>query len=202
MEKIRADRRSIYFFRIVVNIGENNNIKPFYTRRMQAMAENTAQYGWDASMGISLYEKIRQDMKTSMLKKDTAVRDTMRLIMGAFPEITVPITLESGKKSTRAKTPEEITDEDIHNIIRKFVKSEKTVLEIKKETSSDYLALLESYLPKMATTEEIEAWIKSNVDFSGIKSPMQAMGTVMKHFGKLADGNQVKGILQGMTVKK
>jgi hypothetical protein len=40
------------------------------------------------------------------------------------------------------------------------------------------------------------------VDFSTIKSPMQAMGTVMKHFGKLADGNQVKGILQGMNVEK
>jgi uncharacterized protein YqeY len=169
---------------------------------MQTMADKTAQYGWDASTGISLYDKIRQDMKTSMINKDTQVRDTMRLIMGAFPEITVPITLESGKKSTRAKTPEEITDEDIHNIIRKFVKSEKTVLEIKKETSSNYLTLLESYLPKMATTQEIEAWIKSNVDFSAIKSPMQAMGTVMKHFGKLADGNQVKAILQGMTVKK
>ena len=166
------------------------------------MAENTATYGWDASMGISLYDKIRQDMKTSMLKKDTAVRDTMRLIMGAFPEITVPITLESGKKSTRAKTPEEITDEDIHNIIRKFVKSEKTVLGLKKEASSDYLELLESYLPKMASTEEIEAWIKSNVDFSAMKSPMQAMGTVMKHFGKLADGNQVKAILQGMSAEK
>jgi len=153
-------------------------------------------------MEISLYDKIRQDMKTSMLKKDTAVRDTMRLIMGAFPEITVPITLESGKKSTRVKTPEEITDEDIQNIIRKFVKSEKTMLEIKKETSSDYLSLLESYLPQMATTEEIEAWIKTNIDLSAVKSPMQAMGSVMKHFGKLADGNQVKGILQGITAKK
>lgn len=166
------------------------------------MAENTAQYGWDASLGISLYDKIRQDMKTSMLKKDTGVRDTMRLIMGAFPEITVPITLGTGKKSTRSKTPEEITDEDIHNIIRKFVKSEKTVLEIKKETSSDYLERLESYLPKMATTEAIEAWIKTNIDFSAIKSPTQAMGAVMKHFGKLADGNQVKAILQGMTAQK
>lgn len=166
------------------------------------MAEKTSGYGWDASMGISLHDKIRQDMKTSMINKDTAVRDTMRLIMGAFPEITVPITLESGKKSTRAKKPEEITDEDIHNIIRKFVKSEKTVLELKKETSSDYLELLESYLPKMATAEEIEAWIKSNVDFSNFKSPMQAMGTVMKHYGKLADGNQVKAILQAMNVEK
>ena len=166
------------------------------------MTENTARYGWDASMGISLHDKIRQDMKTAMMNKDTEVRDTTRLIMGAFPELTVPITLESGKKSTRAKKPEEITDEDIHNIIRKFVKSEKTVLELKKETTSDYLELLESYLPKMATTEEIQDWIKSNVDFSNFKSPMQAMGNVMKHFGKLADGNQVKDILQAMPAEK
>ena len=166
------------------------------------MAEKTTQYGWDASMGIPLYDKIRQDMKTSMITKDTQVRDTMRLIMGAFPEITVPIMLESGKKSNRAKKPEEITDEVIHNIIRKFIKSEKTVLELKKETSSDYLELLKSYLPKMATAEEIEVWIKRNVDFSNFKSPMQAMGSVMKHFGKLADGNQVKAILQKMNTEK
>ena len=65
--------------------------------------------------------------------------------------------------------------------------------------SLDYLELLESYLPQMATPQEIEAWIKSNVDFSNLKSPMQAMGSVMKHFGKLADGNQVKAVLQEMS---
>ncbi|MCF6247626.1 MAG: GatB/YqeY domain-containing protein [Desulfobacula sp.] len=161
-------------------------------------SENTSEYGWDTSMGISLYDKIRQDMKSAMIKKDTAVRDTMRLIMGAFPGLTVALTLESGKKTTRVKKPEEITDEDIQNIIRKFAKSEKTVLELKKETRSDYLELLNQYLPKMATSDEIFQWIQDNVDLSEFKSPMQAMGSVMKHYGKLADGNQVKGILQGM----
>jgi uncharacterized protein YqeY len=162
------------------------------------MTDITDKYGWDASMKVSLYDKIRQDMKSAMIKKDTAVRDTMRLIMGAFPSLTVSITLESGKKTTRTKKSEEITDDDLLNIIRKFVKSEKTVLELKKETTSDYLELLNLYLPKMATSEDIEAWILANVDFSEFKSPMQAMGNVMKHFGKLADGNQVKIILQKM----
>ncbi len=162
------------------------------------MTDITDKYGWDASMKVSLYDKIRQDMKSAMIKKDTAVRDTMRLIMGAFPSLTVSITLESGKKTTRTKKPEEITDEDLLNIIRKFVKSEKTVLELKKETTSGYLELLDLYLPKMATSEDIEAWILDNVNFSEFKSPMQAMGNVMKHFGKLADGNQVKSILQKM----
>ena len=43
---------------------------------------------------------------------------------------------------------------------------------------------------------EIEAWIKENIDLTGYKNPIQAMGPVMKHFGKLADGNLVKQILQ------
>lgn len=162
------------------------------------MSEISKEYGWDASMEISLYDKIRQDMKRAMIKKDTAVRDTMRLIMGSFPSLTVSITLESGKKSNRVKTPEEIIDEDVLNIIRKFVKSEKTVLEIKKETTSDYLELLNFYLPRMATSQEIEQWVRENVDLAQFKSPVQAMGVVMKHFGKLADGNQVKEVLKNM----
>ena len=71
-------------------------------------------------------------------------------------------------------------------------------LEIKKEDSSPYLELLNTYLPQMATEDEIVAWIKENVDFSSLKSPIQAMGNVMKHFGKLADGNDVKQILSKM----
>jgi len=156
------------------------------------------EYGWDNALGISLYDKIRQDMKSAMIKKDTGVRDTMRLIMGAFPSLTIPITLESGKKTTRVKKPAEITDDDLINIIRKFVKSEKTVLEYKKQTTSDYLELLNLYLPKMASFEQIEQWIKDNIDLSKYNSPMQAMGSVMKNFGKLADGNLVKQVLTKM----
>ncbi len=149
-------------------------------------------------MDISLHDKIRQDMKTAMVNKDKDVRDTMRLIMGSFPSLTVPITLESGKKSFRVKQPDEITDEDILDIIRKFVKSELTVLEHKQKATSDYLELLNTYLPKMASADEINEWIRENIDFSQIKSPMQAMGKVMKHYGKLADGRVVQEILKAM----
>jgi uncharacterized protein YqeY len=156
----------------------------------------SADYGWIEGTGISLLEKIRQDLKAALRNKDHGVRDTLRQIMSEFPNLTVPIQLESGKKTTRLKKPEEITDEDILDIIRKLVKSEKIVLEARKETSSDYLQTLERYLPRMATREEIAAWIRANIDLSDFKSPMQAMGPVMKHFGKLADGSLVKQILQ------
>ena len=156
------------------------------------------KYGWDASMGISLHDKIRQDMKQAMVSKDTIVRDAMRLIIGAFPDLTMPITLESGKKTTRVKTADEITDDDVQGIIRKFVKSEKVVLEVQKKETSDYLEVLNAYLPKMADRAQIEAWIADNIDFSSLKSPMQAMGKVMKHFGKRADGEMVKQVLKEM----
>lgn len=156
-------------------------------------------YGWNEQLNTPLLTKLKSDLKTSMRQKDITAKDAIRLIMSEFPKLTIPLTLESGKKSSRLKTAEEITNEDILDIIRGFVKSEKSVLEIKKETSSEYLEFLELYLPKMAETAAIEIWIKANIKMANFKSPMQAMGPVMKHFGKLADGNTVKGILEKMA---
>ena len=155
--------------------------------------------GWSQDMGISLHDKIKADLKKSMLDKRHEVRDALRVLMGEYPKLTVPITLESGKKTFRVKKPEEITDDDLLGIIRGLVKSEKSVLEFQKKETSPYLEVLESYLPKMAGREEIMAWIDANINFANFKSPMQAMGTIMKHFGKLADGNLVKSLLQEMT---
>ena len=153
-------------------------------------------YGWHDGMTISLLDKLKNDLKLSMLNKDDAVKGAIRVVMSEFPKITVPITLESGKKTTRPKKPEEITNDDIVDVLHSLVKSEKTTLELKKEETSDYLEVLESYLPKMATKEEISAWITENIDFSQFKNSMQAMGPIMKHFGKKADGNTVKAVLQ------
>jgi uncharacterized protein YqeY len=156
-------------------------------------------FGWDKDMPMSLHTKIKLDLKTAMLKKEVEVKNALRQIMAEYPGLTVPITLESGKKTTRPKKSEEITDGDIIGIIQKLVKSENTVLEAKKRETSDYLEILESYLPRMAAKEEIVAWIKDNIDLAEFKSPMQAMGPIMKHFGKLADGKLVKQILQDLN---
>jgi uncharacterized protein YqeY len=159
------------------------------------MTEST-EYGWNQEMPVSLLEKIKHDLKTAMLNKDSEARNAMRLIMAEFPKLTVPLTLESGKKSSRLKKPEEITNDDIIGIINGLVKSEQTVLEVKNEESSKYLEILQTYLPTMASREEISAWIKGNIDFSQYKNKMQAMGAIMKHFGKTADGKMVNQILQ------
>ncbi len=153
-------------------------------------------YGWRSDNPLSLHAKIRADLKTAMLSKEASARDTLRQILSEFPNLTVPLVLKSGKKTTRVKKPDEITDDDVLDIIRKLVKSEKTVLELKGEAGSPYLEMLGKYLPRMASEDEILEWITANIDFAQFKSSIQAMGPVMKHFGKLADGNVVKKLLQ------
>jgi len=157
-------------------------------------------YGWNAAMGVTLLAKLKSDLKAAMLSKNEAVKGALRIIISEFPtKITMPITLESGKKSTRAKRDDEITDDDIISLIMGLCKSERQTLEYKKEASSEYLEILEAYLPTMATEEEIAAWARENIDLAQFKSAMQAMGPIMKHFGKSADGNVVKKVLAGMA---
>jgi uncharacterized protein YqeY len=62
--------------------------------------------------------------------------------------------------------------------------------------TSAFIDVLTPYLPQQAEQAEILAWIKENIDFSGMKSKMQPMGPIMKHFGSRADGNAVREILQ------
>jgi uncharacterized protein len=148
---------------------------------------------------MPLFGRLKADLKEAMKNRDDTKRSAIRQVMAEYPALTVPIQLADGKKTTRPKKPEEITDEDIQGIIRKLVKSEKMVMAAKGETSSGYVAVLESYLPRLTSRAEIRAWIKANVDFSSFQSPMQAMGVIMNHFGKSADGGEVKSVLQEMV---
>jgi uncharacterized protein YqeY len=116
--------------------------------------------------------------------KDTDRKETLRVVLGEFDR--------QGQKT--------LTDEEVAGVLRKLVKSERETLELKGERDSAFIRTIEAYLPKMATDEEIEAFIKENIDFSGIKNKMQAMGPIMKHFGEKADGHAVKRILESHEV--
>ena len=143
-----------------------------------------------------LLQRLKEDLKEAMRSKDAGKRDAIRQIMAEFPKLTIPITLESGKKTTRLKKSSEISNDDIIGIIRSLAKSEQTVLEMTKSETSAYLETLQGYLPQLADRETIVAWIQENIDFTQYKNKMQAMGTIMKHFGKSADGKMVNTILK------
>lgn len=132
---------------------------------------------------MNLQSQIKKDLSVAIKAKDERKKDALRVILGEFGRLD--------KK--------ELSDDEIVKILKKLMKSEKEVLERKGETAdSEFIKVVETYLPKMATEEEISSWIQQNIDFSQFKNKMQAMGVIMKHFGSTADGNFVKEILQKM----
>lgn len=131
---------------------------------------------------MRLQEIIKKDLAIAMKAKDGDRKDAVRVILGEFSR--------GGKK--------ELSDEEVIGILKKLIKSEKELLSQKGEIFSEFIGVVESYLPQMAAPEEIVAWIKTNIDFTQYKNKMQAMGPIMKHFGAAVDGNSVKMILKDL----
>lgn len=132
---------------------------------------------------MSLQDKIRSDLKESMKAKEEARTSALRVLLGEF----------------QRQPKKELEDKEIIAIVRKLVKSENEALAAEKAESSEYLHVLEGYLPTQASEESIREWIIANVDFGQIKNKMQAMKPIMNHFAGTADGNTVKRILESLN---
>jgi uncharacterized protein len=132
---------------------------------------------------MTIQKQIKQDLSAAIKAKDRQKKDALRVILGEFNRLD--------KK--------ELSDDEAVKVMTKLVKSEKELLDKKGiETDSAFIGIVENYLPKRASQEEIIQWIQQNIDFSEFKNKMQAMSIIMAHFGASADGNEVRGILQNM----
>ena len=130
---------------------------------------------------MTLQDKLKADLKSAMKARDETKKNAIRVAMGEMAR--------SDKK--------QLPDDEIIRILKQLIKSEKEMLEKSgRGATSPFIAIIEAYLPKMATQDEIGQWITANIDFSAYKNKMQAMGTIMAHFGASADGNTVKQVLQ------
>lgn len=131
---------------------------------------------------MGLQEKIKSDLKESMKARDANRTSALRVVLGEF----------------QRQAQKELSDQEVQGVIRKLVKSENELLAKSGGESSDYLGVLEGYLPKQPTETEIREWIEGNVNMDDFKNKMQAMKPIMNHFGGAADGNMVKRILESL----
>ena len=131
---------------------------------------------------MTLREQIKIDLTRAMKEKDDVRKEALRVVLGELSR--------QGQK--------DLTDEDVVKILKKLLKSESELLASSGASTSPFSRILEEYLPKMVSDEEILAWIRENVDFDQYKNKMQAMGPIMKHFGAAADGNRVRDLLQSL----
>jgi uncharacterized protein len=132
---------------------------------------------------MKLQEQIKKDLTLAIKAKAEKRKDALRVILGEMSRLD--------KK--------ELSDDEVVKILKKLLKAEKEVVEKKGEKEdSEFIRVVEGYLPRMATESEIRVWIERNIDFSEFKNKMQAMGPIMKHFATTADGDIVKKILLQM----
>ena len=140
---------------------------------------------------MDLFEKVREDIKNAMKAKDKVALETLRNVKKFFLEAkTAP-----GANDT-------LTDADALKIIQKLVKQGKDSAEIYTQQSRADLAeaelaqvkVLETYLPKQMTAEELEVEVKAiiaQVGAAGPKDMGKVMGVASKALAGKAEGRAI-----------
>src|SRR3989344_5437934 len=146
---------------------------------------------------MSLHQDIRGQMIEAMKARDTARLNVLRGLLSSFTNEAV---------AKKRKPDEELSDEDALLVISKAVKQRKDSIEqFEKGGRTDLadvekaeLTILETYLPKQMSREEVVIYIKQKISEAGgvdNSKKGQFMGLIMKDLKGLADGMMVKEII-------
>ena len=143
---------------------------------------------------MSLEEKINTDLKAAMLSKNDAALRGLRAVKSALL-----LAKTSGGGA--------ITADDEIKLLQKLVKQRKESVEIYKQQNREDLAkseveeieIIEKYLPKMMSEEEVRAAVKDFVAQSGAKGPAdmgKVIGLASKGLAGKADNRLVSQIVK------
>lgn len=140
---------------------------------------------------MELFDKVSEDIKNAMKAKDKVALETLRNVKKFFIEAkTAP-----GANDTLA-------DGEAVKIIQKLVKQGKDAAEIYvgqgRQDLADaelaQVAVMEKYLPKQMTPEELEAALKQIIAEVGAEGPKdmgKVMGVASKKLAGLAEGRTI-----------
>ena len=145
---------------------------------------------------MALFEQISEDIKAAMKARDKVALETLRNVKKVFLEAkTAP-----GANDT-------LTDEDALKLMQKLVKQGKDAAQIyvgqnRQDLADEELAqvaVIERYLPKMLSTEELEAAIKQIIEAVGatsMKDMGKVMGTATKQLAGKAEGRAINEMVK------
>ncbi|HEX4264356.1 MAG TPA: GatB/YqeY domain-containing protein [Verrucomicrobiae bacterium] len=143
---------------------------------------------------MSLQERLSQEIKSAMLAKDADRLSTLRLLKSVI-----------GYMLVESKT-ETLSDADFVGIVQKEVKKRRDAIEQYEKGGRPELAekekkeipVLEAFLPKALSPEELEQLIKATIAETGAVSKKD-MGPVIKAVqakaAGRADGKTVSGLV-------
>ena len=145
---------------------------------------------------MGLEQKIMAELKTAMLAKDEAALRSLRAVKAAI---------------LLAKTSEgaggELKEEDEIKLLQKLVKQRRDSLEIFQQQNrtdlaqkeQEEIAVIEKFLPRQMSPEEVRAEVQSIIASTGASSPAdmgKVMGVATKQLAGRADGKTISGIVK------
>ena len=144
-----------------------------------------------------LKQKLQEELKQSMLAKDTLKTSVLRMVLSAIGYYEI----KTGGAGYEA------TDEDVLAVIQKEAKQHRDSIEqfknanrtdlVDKETKE--LEILQRYLPAQMSEEEIEKLVKTAIQQTGATSAKdtgRVMGTLMPKIKGRANGGLVNKIVK------
>lgn len=140
---------------------------------------------------MNLFDKVSEDIKKAMLAREKVRLEALR---GAKKEFLEAKTAKGANG--------ELSDETATKILVKMVKQRKESAKIYQENNRPELAdnelaeaaVLEEYLPKQLTAEELEAELKAIIAETSASSPKEmgkVMGVASKRLAGRAEGRAI-----------
>ena len=147
---------------------------------------------------MALEEKINADIKAAMLAKESGKLEALRAVKSAI------LLLKT--------SPEGYTDESETKALQKMVKQRRETADVYKAQNRSDLAdvelakaaVIEAYLPKQMSEDEIRAEVQQIIASTGASSPAdmgKVMGVAAKQLAGKADGKTVSGIVKELLSK-
>jgi uncharacterized protein YqeY len=148
---------------------------------------------------MDIKEKLTEAMRQAMKANDDVTRRTTRMVLAAIK------LAEVDKQSA-------IDDAAVMSLVQKEIKNRREAIEeARKADRSDLIAdneaeikVLEAYLPKAMSPDELRSVIQAAIEETGASGPTD-MGKVMKlvlpKLGGRAAGDQVSAMVKEMLTK-
>ncbi len=143
---------------------------------------------------MSIKETVTNGITAAMKSKDTVRLDTLRSIRAGILDFE-----KSGKG--------DITPEIELQIVMQQVKKRKEAIEVAEKVGrmeivaeeSKQLAILQEFLPKQLSEEDVRATINTIIATLGTKEFSKVMPAVMKELKGKADGKMMQEIVKALT---
>ena len=153
---------------------------------------------------MNIREKISKNLKDAMIKKETNLVNTLRLMLAAIKERDI-ISKGKGHDS-------EVNDKEIISLLQTMIKQRKSSIELYTQANrvdlankeENEISIISNYLPKQLSIKEIDEIINNTIKSSDVNS-IKDMGKLIKiikeQYSGLMDFGYVSKVIKEKLLK-